>query len=113
MVSVATWYPLSPLVVHSTSWRYVDGSVVLTYLLVCEPPERLPRESLDFRTVGRTELARGDATTPPISIGVDAVLEHALRHLAWLLKDDAAIAAALPSWADLLRRYPPEPFRAL
>jgi len=41
------------------------------------------------------------------------VLEHALRHLAWLVRDDPAIAGALPEWPELLAGYVPEPFRAL
>ena len=40
------------------------------------------------------------------------VLEHALRHLAWLIEDDPAIAAALPGWSAMLEGYGPEPFRA-
>ena len=41
------------------------------------------------------------------------MLEHALRHLAWLLLDDRDIAAALPGWTELLVDYLPEPFREL
>jgi hypothetical protein len=59
------------------------------------------------------ELARGDATAPPGRIDVEQVLEHALRHLAWLVKDDPAVTAELASWAGVLESYEPEPFRAL
>lgn len=107
------WYPLLPRVVHSTSWRYDDGSVVLTYVAVVEPPGRLPPGSLVELPVERTELARGEAMGPPREIGVEQVIEHALRHLSWLMRDDAAVAAALAEWPDVLARYVPEPFRAL
>jgi hypothetical protein len=40
------------------------------------------------------------------------VLEHAFRHLAWLVKDDEAVRAALPDWVAFLDTYAPEPFRA-
>ena len=96
VLQVMGWYPLSPRVVHSTSWRYGDGAVVLTYVAVVEPPASLPPDSLVELPVGRSELARGEAMAPPKGIQVEAVLEHALRHLSWLVRDDPAIAAARP-----------------
>jgi hypothetical protein len=40
------------------------------------------------------------------------VLEHGLRHLAWLAKDDEVVAERLnPAWRDALAGYVPEPFR--
>jgi hypothetical protein len=103
---------LSPPVLHSTSWRHAGNEVVLTYLAVISSDTPLPESWLATSAV-RAELARGDATAPPPVIDVSQVLEHALRHLAWLLQDDAEIAHALPGWADALKDYIPEPFRAL
>src|SRR5688572_28569560 len=103
---------LQPIVLHSTSWRHAGAEVVLTYLAVVTPPERLP-DSWEISHVHRADLARGDTTRPPESIDVAQVLEHALRHLAWLLDDAPAIAAALPGWSGVLARYVPEPFTAL
>jgi hypothetical protein len=113
VVEVMGWYPLVPRVVHSTSWRHEDGRVVLTYVAVVDPPESLPRDALVEVPVTRTELARGDATRAPEVIGVAAVIEHALRHLAWLVRDDPAIATVLSDWTDVLSGYKPEPFRSL
>ena len=107
------WYDLVPRVVHSTSWRHEEGRVVLTYVAVVEAPASLPPDTLTGRSVARTDLARGDATAPPSDIGVAHVIEHALRHLSWLVRDDRAIADALPDWTKVLDRYLPEPFRAL
>jgi hypothetical protein len=101
---------LTPVVLHSTSWRHAGPEAILTYLAVVAPGS-VP-ESWLKAGVERVQLARGDATAPPPAIGVSQVLEHALRHLAWLVKDDREIAAALPGWQELLGGYVPEPFRA-
>ena len=102
---------LEPIVLHSTSWRQAGEEVILTYLAVVSPPATAP-PFWEIAPVTRAELARGDATAPPRAIGVLQVQEHALRHLAWLLRDDQVIAAALPEWPPLLAEYVPEPFRA-
>ena len=106
-------YDLTARVVHSTSWRHEEGRVVLSYIAVVEAPTSLPSGTLVATPVARADLARGDATAPPPEIGVLQVIEHALRHLSWLVKDDPAIGEALPDWRDLLDGYQPEPFRAL
>jgi hypothetical protein len=113
VLDVIGWYPLRPRVVHSTSWRYEEGRIVLTYVVVAELTDSLPPGSLEAVEVQRAEIDRGDAMAPPQSIRLAAVLEHALRHLSWLIRDDPAIAAALSDWSDVLDGYRPEPFRAL
>ncbi|HYM96121.1 MAG TPA: hypothetical protein VET26_02365 [Candidatus Sulfotelmatobacter sp.] len=113
VVDVLKWYPLEALVVHSTSWRLEDRRVILTYAAAVKAPLALPPGSLVERPVGRAELARGGARSAPASIGVDAVLEHALRHLSWLVRDDAAVATALVGWQEALSAFVPEPFRPL
>jgi predicted small metal-binding protein len=98
-----------PLVVHSTSWRQDRDAVVLTFVAVISRPE------LAAVPVPRAELARGGATAAPERIGTFQVLEHALRHLAWLVHDDPEVSAKLGArgWAEALRDYTPEPFRHL
>jgi len=49
----------------------------------------------------------------PQAIGIEAVLEHALRHLSWLVKDDPAVMRELAAWKEVLAGFEPEPFRAL
>lgn len=105
-------YGLAPTVLHSTSWRRAGDQVVLTYLAVVDAPAAL-NPNLAAEPVLRGDLARGGATSAPASIAIGQVLEHALRHLAWLLADDPAVAAALPGWAVLLPEYVPAPFREL
>jgi hypothetical protein len=105
-------YGLTPRVLHSTSWRHDGEHVILTYLAVVEPPVQ-PNENLASEPVVRVEPARGDATAPPAAIQVAQVLEHALRHLAWLIADDETIGAALPDWREPLTDYLPEPFKGI
>lgn len=113
VIAAMKWYPLQPRVVHSTSWRSDEGRTILTYVAVVDPPDGLPPDSLVRLTVARAELARGEAMAAPRSIGVEAVLEHALRHLSWLVRDDPAVATALEDWHGVLAAFVPEPFRAL
>jgi len=102
---------METVVLHSTSWRHVAKEVVLTYIAVVTP-DSTPPESWQIGEVARSQLARGDATAPPSSIGVAQVLEHALRHLAWLREDDPTISRLLADWKSALADYIPEPFRA-
>lgn len=111
ILQAAARYGLEPIVVHSTSWRYERDRLVLTYLAVVSDPDELS-EFLVEESVARSDLARGDTLAPPGDIGVAQVTEHALRHLAWLTKDDPAIGAALADWSEILADYEPEPFRA-
>jgi hypothetical protein len=113
VLDVVASYELHAQIVHSTSWRYEDSRIVLTYVVVVERPGLLPPDSLELASIERSDLARGAATAPPDSITVNAVLEHAVRHLAWLNREDPAIAAELAEWSLVLDAYSPEPFRAL
>jgi hypothetical protein len=104
-------YGLDPLLLHSTSWRHEEGRLILTYMAaVVLPSERSHHLAED--PVARAELARGDAFGPPPEIGVTQVIEHAFRHLSWLMKDDAVVGERLADWVPFLDAYEPEPFRA-
>lgn len=100
-----------PILVHSTSWRQARGGVVLTFVAVMDATsvaglERLP--------VARADLVRGEATAAPAEIPAGPVIEHGLRHLAWLVRDDPVVANELPAgWHEVLESYVPEPFRHL
>ena len=107
-------YGLEPHLVHSTSWRREEGNLVLTYVAVLPSEPTLPEGSyLVPIALEHVELARGAAAAAPARIGVEQVLEHALRHLSWLAKDDPVVREELAGWADALASYEPEPFRAL
>jgi hypothetical protein len=69
---------------------------------------------MESTPVARAELARAAATAAPADIATGAVLEHAIRHLAWLAQDDGVVRAKLPEpWRAVLEGYVPEPFRNL
>jgi hypothetical protein len=62
----------------------------------------------------RADLARYSATEAAKAISASQVVEHALRHLAWLAQDDPAVKATLsPAWLVALAGYVPAPFRHL
>lgn len=100
-----------PRLVHSTSWRRDRGSVILSFVVVIDAGLV---GAMPSARIGRSRLARGEATAAPRSVATDQVVEHGLRHLAWLAKDDPAVAAELSEpWRALLAGYVPEPFRNL
>lgn len=100
-----------PLLVHSTSWRRGRGGVLLSFVVVIGE-EQAPQ--LDSVPISRTDLARNSATRAATDIGVAQVIEHALRHMAWLALDDEAVKSRLsPAWQAALAGYVPEPFRHL
>lgn len=101
----------APLLVHSTSWRRDRGGVILSFVVVNAPDQA---DRLQGIPVRRMELARSSATRPAVSIHTGQVLEHGLRHLAWLATEDEVVSATLDDgWKRLLSEYVPEPFRHL
>ncbi|HEX9889839.1 MAG TPA: hypothetical protein VGA69_10205 [Nitriliruptorales bacterium] len=97
--------------VHSTSWRFERDGVILTFTAVIPPSAVGAMEAVP---VDRVELARGQATEAPATVGWEAVLEHGLRHLAWLVADDPVVAGTLDEhWRATLSGYRAEPFRQL
>jgi len=99
-------------IVHSTSWRHQAGRLVLTYVAILHG--RAEPAGFETLRVERADLARGSATGAPQAIQVTQVVEHGLRHLSWLSRDDPVIRAELsPEWLEVVSSYTPEPFRAL
>jgi hypothetical protein len=98
-----------PILVHSTSWRRARGAVVLSFVVV-NSEDQAP--DLAGVPISRAELARSDATSAATSIAAAQVLEHGLRHLAWLAREDPVVISVLnEDWKRVLADYRPEPFR--
>jgi hypothetical protein len=83
--------------------------VILTFVVVIgdgQAPE------LAGLPIERAELARNSATAAPTAIAAAQVVEHGLRHLAWLAHEDPVVKATLSAeWKDYLEGYVPEPFQ--
>ena len=82
--------PHGPEVLHSTSWRYEAGRVVLTYaaLPAAAGDDTLPLED-------PAVLSSGDPTAPaPPALHLHHVVAHAVRHLAQLAAHDPAVSRA-------------------
>ena len=100
-----------PVVVHSTSWRRDRGGVLLSFVTVID---RGLVAAMTSAPVVRAALTRGTADAAPATVASVSVLEHGLRHLAWLVKDDPVVAGRLDEgWHVALSGYVPEPFRHL
>jgi hypothetical protein len=100
-----------PTLVHSTSWRRDRAAVILTFIVAIEPGLVGDMASAP---VDRSALARSGATSAPAAIADAQVIEHAVRHLAWLAAEDPVVAGELaPGWRSALAAYVPEPFRNL
>ena len=98
-----------PILVHSTSWRRARGAVVLTFVVV-NADGQAPQ--LAGVPISRADLARSGTTSAAKSIAAAQVLEHGLRHLAWLAREDQVVMAVLSEeWKGVLAGYIPEPFR--
>ena len=90
--------PLRRFVVHSTSWRYEHGTLVLTYLAYSDElpfdglPQVLPRE------------------TDAVGTGVASVVAHAVRHLAFLAgqEPEEYVRALTPETLAHLSRFEPD-----
>ena len=98
-----------PVLVHSTSWRRARGAVVLSFVVV-NADDQAPQ--LEGMPISRVDLARSAATSAAKSIAASQVLEHGLRHLAWLAREDQTVIGLLSQeWKQALAEYVPEPFR--
>ena len=109
--SMATSTMDEVLLVHSTSWRWDRQAVILTFLVVVESSTTSPMRSTP---IVRSDLARSTAHEAPADIGSNQVLEHALRHLAWLAKEDPLVGETLSeAWITELSTYVPSPFQQI
>jgi hypothetical protein len=94
--NLALWEDLDEeklLFVHSTSWRFIDNELIITWLA-------LPKEHcvLD-RIYVESPIVRSESATRPggVHVSKQNVVAHGLRHLALLVTEDTVVRAALPA----------------
>ena len=98
---------------HSTSWRFAAGRIVLTYAALPDPD---PATATRLDGVGLTAVAAGPLDPSPAGTDRPAVARHACRHLAFLRRTDRVVAASAryhPRLWDLIGRHEPAPAGAL
>jgi hypothetical protein len=95
----------SDALLHSTSWRYEPGRVILTYVVVPDPDPGAKRRPV------ADDLAQSEDASEGPDVALAQVAAHACRHLAFLLATDEEVARAMAGQKDvrrLLRRYVPD-----
>jgi hypothetical protein len=85
-------------VLHSTSWRYADGRVVLTYAAL---PDPTPDPAGAAVTLDAMVTGAGPLTPSPSAVGLGAVAAHACRHLTLLAGTDDCVALAARELPDI------------
>jgi hypothetical protein len=98
---------------HSTSWRFEDNCLVLTYAAL---PDPRPQSSTRPLWCDAMIASPNPLMPSPAQIGLEAVAAHAGRHLAFLHANDDVVveaAAALPAMWTLLIKLTPRPASAL
>lgn len=95
------------VLLHSSSWRYSDGEIVLTYVGLPDPDQAAAVEPVLDPPAARG--AHPLAPSPP-SVHRADVAAHACRHLAFLRHTDAQVAGtvseAVEVW-DLIDAFTP------
>lgn len=99
--------PAGDRLLHSTSWRFADGRIVLTYAALPDPDPRTAPALVPpaVAAIGAEALS----PSPPHVDRAD-VVAHACRHLAFLRHTDPVVAAAAvhqPELWELLDAYRP------
>ncbi|MGX6604532.1 hypothetical protein ACWKSP_20720 [Micromonosporaceae bacterium Da 78-11] len=93
---------------HSTSWRFSAGQIVLTYAAL---PDQEPSTASVLEPSTCPAVSANLLTPSPPAVAEADVVAHACRHLAFLHHTDPAIAAASrfhPLLWVLLNAYRPD-----
>ena len=72
-------------------------------------------DAVNARQEARRAYADGHLADAGMAWGtlIHGLLEHAMRHLSWLVRDDPAVRDALGGWTEVLAGFEPEPFQSL
>jgi len=88
---------------HSTSWRFSENSIILSFLVYSDFFKVKPKHSVSFSDLSMNR-AISNINPEPKSITDTNVISHALKHLNFLLKEnkDSYKKIILPETIDLL-----------
>ena len=84
---------------HSTSWRYENNEIILTYAFLPDPNPLLP--SCPLHAVGTIKTSMDPLRPSPPNIDGDNVAAHAVLHLAELARRDPIVKAQSFFYPDL------------
>ena len=96
-------------ILHSTSWRFASGQIVLTYAALPDPD---PRSAAILHAPAEPAHGVDPVAPSPPQVGQADVVAHACRHLAFLHDTDPVVTAAgrrHPQLWTLLGEFRPEP----
>ena len=74
---------------HSTSWRYENNEIILTYAFLPDPNPFLPSCPLNF--AGTIKTSADPLRPSPVDLECDNVATHAVLHLAELARRDPIV----------------------
>jgi hypothetical protein len=103
-----------PLLIHSTSWRFDQGVLTLTYLVLVNELTMPQQMNLKRSSIEPASIVHGTAIKAPKNIALKSVIYHAITHLSWLSMTDEPVKNQLSqAWKQALKKYIPEPFLQL
>ena len=94
--TLALWEDLDEeklLFVHSTSWRFIDNGLIITWLALPKEQCVLDRIYVESPIVGSEWATRPGG----VHVSKQNVVAHGLRHLALLVTEDPVFRAAIPA----------------
>lgn len=95
-------------VLHSTSWRFEAGRILLTYVALPDPD---PRDAVTLDPSAEIAAGEDPLSPSPERIERSAVAAHACRHLAFLRHTDPVVASAAslqPRLWELISAFQPD-----
>ena len=92
------------IISHSTSWRHVEGSTIITYIVYSDAFDFEQQETSLLPLSEIHILESGDPARPaPKAIPLNGVVSHGIRHLAFLVTNNPSVYAPVLSDNTLLR----------
>ncbi len=108
LAGLTTNEPDDGRMLHSTSWRFAAGRIILTYAALPDPE---PATASPLGPPAPLAMGTDPLTPSPPAVDAADVVGHACRHLAFLRHTDPVVAAASrwnPGIWELLDAYRPD-----